>query len=161
MNVARTLSLTVAAVLSIGALTHSAFGHHGFGGRYDLNVPVWIEGEVIEAYFGQPHAELKVHTASDLAVPAALPDMESASGFLDSGALAVLPETQGRDIVVELPPTQQYFGLGDKIRPGDRIAVVALRNCEEPHQLNGQWLRLADGEIVVRSGPMTYMVKGC
>lgn len=161
MTAARTLCLTLAAALSISVMKHSALGHHGFGGRYDLTVPIWIVGEVTEAYFGQPHAELTIRTASDLAVPAVVPDLGMASGFLNAAALAVLPETRGREIVVELPPTQHYFGLGDQVHIGDRVAVVALRNCEEPHQLNGQWLRLANGEVIVRSSPMTYMVQGC
>ncbi|ANG98750.1 hypothetical protein A8A54_19300 [Brucella pseudogrignonensis] len=150
----------LAAVLAL-SLTGIASAHHGFSGRYDLSTPVWIEGEVVEAWFGQPHAELTLRISEDLALPSAPPDLETAANFLNVGSLRVLPETVGQVIEVELPPTRQYFGLGDRIKPGDRIAVIAVRNCEEPHQLNGQWLRLASGEIVARAGAMSYMVNGC
>ncbi|WP_425645357.1 hypothetical protein [Agrobacterium leguminum] len=121
-----------------------ASAYHGFGDRYDLSAPIWVEGEVVEAYFGQPHAELTIRTRVDMALPATAPDMDMAAAFLDAGALVVLPETVGQTIEVELPPTQQYFGLGERIHVGDRVAIIAVRNCDEPHQLNGQWLRLAD-----------------
>lgn len=138
-----------------------ASAHHGFSGSYDLSRPIWIEGTVVASYFGQPHAELTIRTPADLAAPSSRPDLAEAAAFLDAGALAVLPETRGRTIKLELPPTQQYFGLGPRVALGDRIAAVAVRNCERPHQLNVQWLRLADGEIVARSGAMNYMVKSC
>jgi hypothetical protein len=154
----QSLALAAACLTTLGA--GAAWAHHGFGGRYDLANPVWIEGEVVEAYFGQPHAELTIAVPADLALPAAAPDLGTAD-FLGAGALAVLPETQGTTIVVELPPTEQYYGLGDRMAVGDRIAIIAVRNCEPPHQLNGQWLRLADGEVVARAGAMSYMVEAC
>ncbi|MBB4005540.1 DUF6152 family protein [Aurantimonas endophytica] len=151
------LSFAWALVLGSGA----AWGHHGFGGRYDLSAPVWIEGEVTRAYFGQPHAELVIRVADDLGVPAAPPDLGSAATFLDPGRLQVRADMRGASVEVELPPTQKYFSLGERIAVGDRIAIIAVRNCDPPHQLNGQWLRLADGEIVARAGAMSYMVGGC
>jgi hypothetical protein len=155
----QTLVLATACLTTVGA--GAAWAHHGFGGRYDLANPVWIEGEVTEAYFGQPHAELNIAVPDDLSLLASVPDLGSAASFLDADALVILPETQGATVVVELPPTQQYYGLGDRVAVGDRVAIVAVRNCEPPHQLNGQWLRLADGEVVARAGAMSYMVEAC
>lgn len=149
--------LAGALVLGSGA----AWGHHGFGGRYDLSTPVWIEGEVTRAFFGQPHAELVINVVDELGVPAGGPDLGSAAAFLDPARLQVREEMRGASVEVELPPTQQYFSLRDRIAVGDLIAIVAVRNCDPPHQLNGQWLRLADGESVARAGAMSYMVERC
>ncbi len=135
--------------------------HHGFSGRYDLSSPVWIEGQVVSGYFGQPHAELTIQVADALAVPAIRPDMGAAASFLNADRLVVRPETRGLRIKVELPPTQQYFSLSGKIAVGDHVAVIAVRNCDTPHQLNVQWLRLPSGAIVARSGAMSYMVTSC
>lgn len=141
--------------------TTLAFAHHGFNGRYDLSQPVWIEGTVVNAYFGPPHSEITIDVPADLALPAAAPDLGPAAGFLAADALVIRPETAGRRIEIELPPTGQYSGLGSRVRPGDRISAVAIQNCEAPHQLNVQWLRLADGEVVARSAAMSYMVRAC
>lgn len=151
----------VKAMLCFVALTSLASAHHGFSGRYDLSRPVWIEGDVIAGYYGQPHAELTIRTDADLTLPTSRPDLGPTANFLDAGSLTVLPETRGRTIKIELPPTQQYFDLGNRIAAGDRIAIVAVRNCESPHQLNGQWLRLAGGAVIARSSAMSYMVKSC
>lgn len=157
-----TLSRLTFSMVCVGAMSAgAAWAHHGFGGRYDVAQPIWIEGEVTEAYFGQPHAELTIRVPADLALPTSAPDLGTTGSFLNANALVVLPELQNATVVVELPPTEQYYGLGDRLSPGDRIAIVAVRNCEPPHQLNGQWLRLADGEIVGRSGAMSYMVEAC
>jgi hypothetical protein len=148
-------------ILCLMTVGGDASAHHGFGGRYDLSRPVWIEGVVKQVHFGQPHAEITVEVPADIQLPRTAPDLASAASFLDGSALTVRADTAGRVVKIELPPTQQFFRLGNVVVVGATIAVVAVRNCEAPHQLNGQWLRLASGEIVARSGAMSYMVKGC
>lgn len=142
-------------------LANGARAHHGFDGRYNLAAPVWIEGAVVDAYFGHPHSELTVQISRDVAVPAPAPDLGPASSFLNLQALTGPGQIVGQAVVLELPPTPQYSSLGRRIAIGDRIAAVALRNCEPPHQLNVQWLRLPDGGVESRSGAMSYMVDGC
>lgn len=66
-----------------------ARAHHGFDGRYNLATPVWVEGLVVEAYFGNPHSELTVEISSDLSMPAPLPDLGPAASFLDAQSLTV------------------------------------------------------------------------
>jgi hypothetical protein len=152
----------VGTALALGLiLAGGARAHHGFDGRYSLAAPVWVEGVVVEAYFGQPHSELTVQISSDLATPVPLPDLGPAAGFLDAQALAVPADIVGQTVVLELPPTPQYSSLGNRIARGDRIAAVAVRNCEPPHQLNVQWLRLPNGEVESRAGAMSYMVDEC
>jgi hypothetical protein len=83
------------------------------------------------------------------------------SSFLSNAALHVPADLPGQTVKLELPPTAQYSSLGGRVSVGDRIAAVAIRNCETPHQLNVQWLRLADGSIESRQAAMSYMVEQC
>lgn len=158
----RVIRKAIGTALALGLiLAGGARAHHGFDGRYNLAAPVWVEGVVVEAYFGHPHSELTVQVSSDLAMPAPRPDLWPAANFLDAQALTVPQDIVGQAVVLELPPTSQYSSLGDRIARGDRIAAVAVRNCQPPHQLNVQWLRLPDGKVESRTGAMSYMVEEC
>ncbi len=147
--------------LSLTSFVPIAFAHHGFTSRYDMGKPVWIEGTVERFYFGNPHSEITVRIAADLVVPQPAPTLGPASSFLSNAALHVPQDLRGNTVELELPPTSQYVGLGDRVAVGDRIAAVAVRNCEAPYQLNVQWLRLADGSIESRQAAMSYMVEQC
>lgn len=153
-----TASVVALPVLVAASL---ALAHHGFQSRYDMGNPVWIEGTVERSYFGNPHSELMVAIAADVTVPQPSPELGPAASFLDSAALHVPADLPGRTVRLELPPTAQYSSLGGRIAVGDRIAAVAIRNCEAPHQLNVQWLRLADGSVESRQAAMSYMVEQC
>lgn len=155
------LSAAIFVAVSLSTVVGDASAHHGFGGRYDLARPVWIEGVVRQAHFGQPHAEITVEVPAEMTLPEVAPDLGSAASFINGAALEVRADSVGRAVRIELPPTQQFFRLGNVVKVGTRIAVIAVRNCDPPHQLNGQWLRLASGETVARSAGMSYMVKGC
>lgn len=150
----------IAAALTL-LVAGNASAHHGFDGRYSLSAPVWVEGEVVDAYFGHPHSELTVRVSSEIVVPQPSPNLGPAASFLDPQALSVPGDIIGQTVVLELPPTPQYVLLGNRIARGDRIAAVAVRNCEPPHQLNVQWLRMADGVVESRSRAMSYMVEEC
>ncbi|MHC1550725.1 DUF6152 family protein [Phyllobacterium sp. K27] len=138
-----------------------ATAHHGFQGRYDLSKPIWLEGTVVRSYFGNPHSVLTVEIADTLTEPEPHPDLGPAASFLDQNALSASVDLHGKTVQVELPPTSQYSRLGGRIATGDRIAAVVIRNCEPPHQLNAQWLRLADGSVESRQAAMIYMVEAC
>ena len=56
---------------------------------------------------------------------------------------------------------EYVFELDGRVNPGDRVAVIVLRNCEPPHQLRGQWVRPARGEAVIRGGTLQAEVEGC
>jgi Family of unknown function (DUF6152) len=147
--------VALAAVLGCGPL----WAHHGFGGRYDRANPVILEGRVEAARWRPPHPMLTLRVVEG-AEPLELP------GLGDLAEHAPKPPTvtthfRGRSVDIEFPPVQRFFGLADRIRVGDRVAVVALRNCDEPHQLRGQYVRLADGHVVLRSGRMQREVSGC
>ncbi len=152
--------ITTAAFFGL-VLASIAHAHHGFDSRYDMAAPIWIEGVVVEAYFGNPHSEITVRITDNTELPSPRPDLGPAASFLDARALTIPDDIPGQTIVLELPPTRQYSTLADKIAEGDAIAAVAIRNCEPPHQLNVQWLRLPDDNVESRGGAMSYMVDGC
>lgn len=153
--------LLLLALLTVVMPSSLAFGHHGFHGRYDLSKPVWVEGVVLRSYFGNPHSVLTVQVPADLEMPEAPPTLGPAASFLSTAALHVPTDLPGQTVQLELPPTPQYSTLGGRVSAGDRIAAVAIRNCEPPHQLNVQWLHLADGSVESRRATMSYMVRKC
>jgi hypothetical protein len=61
--------------LSLSVVSTIALAHHGFQSRYDMGKPIWIEGIVECSYFGNPHAELTVKIAADLAIPQPAPTL--------------------------------------------------------------------------------------
>ena len=151
-----TKALTAVAAVMAVLLGGIAAAHHGFAGRYDRSAPIYLEGTVVQAYFGYPHTEMVRDVDTDagaLALPA------SAAEFADG--LTGWREALGAQPEIEFPPTSRFFDLEGRLWPGDRVAVIALRNCERPHQLRGQWIALPDGTTVVRAGRVQDEVDGC
>jgi hypothetical protein len=135
----------------------AALAHHGFGGRYDTRRPIWLQGEVQRVRIGMPHPELALRLPAAPALPAE-PGPEAAE-FMPR--LVLRPEDRGAVRELEFPPVARFLELGPAIAVGDTVAVIALRNCLPPHQLRGQWIRLASGRVVVRQGRMQSEVDGC
>ncbi len=146
---------TCLAALVFG-IASPARSHHGFGGLYDVSKPVFLKGEVLRASFRRPHPVINLGVARNLELPTVL---TKGAEFL--GRVTIRPEDQGRAIEIEYPPVRLFFKLRGQIKIGDRIATIAYRNCRPPHQLRGQWVRLADGSEVVREGRMQTEVERC
>ncbi len=138
--------------LPLAVLAMPAAAHHGFSGRYDASRPIYLAGTVVRAAFQPPHPVLTL----SVTVVAALP-----TGTEFDGRLIQRPEDQGQRREVEFPPVQLFYGLAPRIAVGDRVGVIVYRNCLAPHQLRGQWIRLADGAIVARSGRIQGEGEGC
>ena len=157
----RFLSVVFGFLLAIAPSLVTA--HHGFSGRYDLSTPLWIEGVVVQAYFGRPHATVTLRTPADMALPSPQPDPAIARDVIDVSRLTVRPDTRGRELLIEFPPVSQFFGMDGKLAIGDRISVIAFRNCDAPHQLRGQWILAAgaDAQPVARAGRLSYQVERC
>ncbi|MFQ6550521.1 hypothetical protein AADZ90_021470 [Aestuariibius sp. 2305UL40-4] len=151
---------TLALLTGCAAFTlfapRSALAHHGFTGRYDDARPIYVEGIVRSASFRRPHPLIEMQVDYDLSTPAGL---RQGQEFAD--VVEVREEDRGRIIDVEFPPVGLFFGLEGRIAAGDRIATIVFRNCRPPHQLRGQWIRLPDGEAVVRRGRMQTEEAGC
>lgn len=153
------VALGIALPAAVGG--GAAMGHHGFEGRYGISRPLRVEGEVIHTSFGQPHAKLTIRTPADLTAPTRAPDLAGAANVIGAGAIQVRPDTRGRDVGVEPPPTRVFFDLERSIRVGDRVAAVAIRNCVAPHQMCTQWLRPPRDAAVARPRRLSFMVPGC
>ncbi|MGL4635847.1 MAG: hypothetical protein ACRCWF_07700 [Beijerinckiaceae bacterium] len=143
-------------IVSVGAfaVATAVLGHHGFTGRYDTDKPVWLTGTVTAASFSPPHAVLAVQIS-----PTLPPSMVMPSEI--TGPLIAPLEDSGQIRQIEFPPVGDFFQLSDKVRIGDRVEVIALRNCRPPHQLRSQWIRIADGSVTQRVGRLSYMARGC
>jgi hypothetical protein len=134
----------------------AALAHHGFTGRYDAGRPLWLSGQVTAVSAAPPHATitLRVDAAPSDPLTTGLPVEMLAPP-------RVRAEDSGQSRTVEFAPVSQFFAIGGKVKPGDRVEIIALRNCQPPHQLRSQWLRLSTGEIVERTGRLSYMVPSC
>lgn len=155
---ARTVGATLGLLLT-STITLQA--HHGFTGRYALSEPVWLEGVVAKAYFGQPHAEVTVRTPTAMSAPEEELDLAGARDTIDPRRLMVRADTRGKDIEVEFPPITRFFALRRSVAVGDRVAIIAFRNCAAPHQLRGQWIRAEGMAPVARPGRVSYQVDRC
>jgi hypothetical protein len=143
-------------LIGAAAVRRPALAHHGFTGIYDSARPIFVAGEVIEATFRRPHPVIEMRVDARLQPPT---DLLDGAEFADM--LEVRAEDRDRIIDVEYPPIRLFFNLGGRIARGDRVATIVYQNCRPPHQLRGQWLRLADGEVFVRRGRMQTEDAGC
>ncbi|MEO0632074.1 MAG: hypothetical protein AAFY46_15325, partial [Planctomycetota bacterium] len=132
-----------------------ALAHHGFGGRYDRAAPIYLEGRVLEAYFGFPHAEVVI----DVDPKAMVAPEPVATGAFATG-LTFWRAALGRQVKVEFPPVARFFALEGRVQLGDRMGLVVLRNCEPPHQLRAQWVAPSEGRPVIREGTMQTEERG-
>jgi hypothetical protein len=133
-----------------------AHAHHGFGGRYDRSRPIWLSGTVTRIGAAPPHPTIELRVE-----PGAVPELPREAIAEFSGPVVTRAEDAGATRTIEFPPVRTFFDLGGQVRAGDRVAILALRNCSPPHQLRSQWIRLASGVIVRRAGRMSGQVDGC
>ncbi|MFP5077983.1 hypothetical protein ACLE20_11810 [Rhizobium sp. YIM 134829] len=134
----------------------SVLAHHGVTGRYDASRPILISGVVTATTFAPPHPVLSVRVGQK-----EVPDAELGRPGEYFGPVAVRPEDVGEVRTIELSPVRMFYDLARKLKPGDRVTVVALRNCLSPHQLRSTWLRLTNGEVASYTGDWAPRVDGC
>ncbi|MCV9947601.1 DUF6152 family protein [Rhizobium sp. BT-175] len=150
-------SRKLAAALGALALSGSAVSaHHGVTGRYDTSKPIVLAGVVARTTFSPPHPviSVRVEAADPASVKADRPDEFT-------GPFIVRPDDVGQVREIEFSPVQTFFDLGDRVRVGDRVLVLALRNCLPPHQLRSSWIQLADSEVVSYAGGLHRRAHGC
>jgi hypothetical protein len=146
------------ALAATGVLlsTGAVFAHHGVTGLYDTSRPVALTGTVTAASFSPPHPviSLRVERAAPPAGDLGRPDEIT-------GPIAARDEDVGRERKVEFSPVRPFYAIGRSVRVGDRVTIVALRNCRAPHQLRSSWIRLADGAVVSYAGGLHRRADGC
>lgn len=148
----RRMVVTMSAVGFAG----SVFAHHGVTGRYDASRPILISGVVTATTFAPPHPVLSVRVEQQ-----EVPDGELGRPREYFGPVVVRPEDIGQVRVIEFSPVRMFYNLESRLRPGDRVTLIALRNCRSPHQLRSTWLRLEDGEVASYTGDWAPGVDGC
>ena len=149
------LSLTtVFAMLTV--MVGGAGAHHGVTGLYDSSQPILIAGTVTEATFSPPHPVISVQ------VEAAEPptgDLNRPDEF--TGPIQLRPGDIGQVREVEFSPVATFYDLRDRVSVGDRVVILALKNCEPEQQLRSSWITLSDGEVISYTGGLHRKVDGC
>ncbi|WP_246767399.1 hypothetical protein [Rhizobium leguminosarum] len=152
----RTGRRTLGTVFGFLALTGIVSAHHGVTGRYDASAPIILHGTVTAATFSPPHPVFTV-----LVEARGLSKMALGRPGEYFGPLKTRAEDVGVERDVELSPVRLFYNLANRLRVGDQVTIVALRNCLSPHQLRSTWLRLPDGEVVSYTGDWAPGVDGC
>jgi hypothetical protein len=143
-------------IVSLLSMASSPEAHHGVTGQYDAARPIVLNGILSEAVFAPPHPVLTVRV-DDLPLPSTT--LGRPEEYF--GPVTARPEDVGAELVVELSPVRMFYNLAARIEPGDRITLIALRNCLPPHQLRSTWILLADGDVVSYDGDWAPGVDGC
>jgi hypothetical protein len=149
-------SRMVMATMFAVSLVGSVLAHHGVTGRYDASRPILISGTVTATTFAPPHPILSV-----LVEQHEIPGGELGRPQEYFGPVAVRSEDVGQVRVIELSPVRMFYDLESKLKPGDRVTLVVLRNCLSPHQLRSTWLRLENGEVASYTGDWAPGTDGC
>lgn len=152
-----TMTMTTCALGAV-LLAGAAVAHHGFTGAYDTSRPLYLEGRVTAVTLVQPHAEMTIEVPADIALPQDFPQID-VLGIADVPA-KIRPMSAGT-YRVQMAGTNFVRDLSGRIKPGDRVGLVALRNCRPPNEVRSRWIRTADGAVLVRGGATQAEVNGC
>lgn len=145
-----------AVALGLVVTSGAATAHHGVSGQYDTGTPIVLAGRITRATFSPPHPVLMVEVeGGELQVG----DVGRPDEF--TGPFVQRPEDLGEVREVEFSPVGTFYDLRDRVAAGDRVVVLALRNCLPPHELRSSWVQLADGEVVSYEGGLHEKVDGC
>ncbi len=152
------VSFAVAALTMLIQVGGPTFAHHGVTGEYDSSTPIVLAGTVTRATFAPPHPVLSIQVEPE-GVDLSADEVGRPDDF--TGTFVVRPEDVGQVREIELSPVSDFYSLGDQIRVGDRVVVLALRNCLPPFELRSTWVRLPDGRAVSYTGDWARGVDGC
>lgn len=137
-----------------------SWAHHGWS-RFDQGRPIYLEGTAADVRWRNPHAELVLLPAAELALPAdlsarALPPQTApvdGPGLLKA---ARLPQRIHPRWMIELAPLarMQAWQIAE-IRNGDRLAVLGFTFSGEPADavLRVEYLWSGGGVYGLRSSP--------
>jgi hypothetical protein len=134
----------------------TVLAHHGVTGLYDTSRPIALTGTVTEATFSPPHPVISIRIEQ-----ADAPGGDLGRPDEITGPIATRAEDVGRVREIEFSPVRTFYNLGRRVQVGDKVTVVALRNCRPPHQLRSSWIRLPGGEIVSYAAGLHKRTDGC
>lgn len=150
--------LAVAAVLIGLVAAMPSMAHHGFTGAYDISQPIYISGTVRRVEVAYPHVEMTIEVAGSVTVPGDLPNI----GNLGiENVMSIMTAAAPGSYDLEIAGLQTE--LDGRLAEGDKVALVALRNCLPPNQYRSRWVQFASGDVVTRAaGSRTQTeVNGC
>lgn len=153
--------LLALATLSSPLLLQRAYAHHGWA-SFDQDRPIYLEGQVVESRWRNPHAELVIETPAALALPADLKQRQlpAQSAGIDGAALlgrTVLPTRRDRRWELELAPlTRMRAWDVAEIHQGTQVAAVGftLKGEQGEALMRVEYLFVAGKVYGLRSGPI-------
>ena len=161
------LAVAVAVLLTVLAPATFADAHHGFGGRYDRSKPLYIEGQITQATYIQPHGLITVEPSPPSPPPADLLRLNERQ-YSDLGGREVVTRAQpiqatgGGVLVLLLTPPMTSTVAGRPAPParGQSVGAIVFKECSTG-ELRVQLLRLSPTETLVRQGVLQREVDGC
>lgn len=150
------LSMAIAAAGLLTLRGEGASAHHGVTGRYDAGHPISVTGTVVRATFSPPHPVLTIRVAEG-----SPPGSGSNLPRDLRGPVTTRRSDIGQLRTVEFTPADRFYALRSRVKPGDKVQLIAMRNCLPPHQLRSWWLKLPDGRVVVVNGDWARKVVRC
>ena len=153
-------TLLKSAALACAGAAGAAHAHHGWS-SFDQNRPVYLEGQVVQAAWRNPHAELVLEVPEKLALPAGLAQrtLPAQSASVDGPGLlarATPPRRADRRWQIELAPISRMNQWQvPEIKVGDRVAMVGFTFEGERGEpvLRVEYLFVGDKAYGLRSSP--------
>lgn len=141
-------------------LPGAVFAHHGWS-SFDQERPIYLEGKVTKAKWGNPHAELEIELPTALALPADLAGraIPAQAAPVDSKALlakTIVPTRKDRKWELELAPLTRMAAWNvAEIKPGAQVAAVGFTLKDEKGEavMRVEYLFVAGKTYALRSSP--------
>lgn len=161
------LAVAVVVLLTLMAPATYAQAHHGFGGRYDRSKPLYIEGQITQATYIQPHGLITIEPAPPAPPPADLLRLNDRQ-YSDLGGREVVTKAQpiqatgGGVLVLLLTPPMTSTVASRPAPParGQSVGAIVFKECSTG-ELRVQLLRMSATDTLVRQGVLQREVEGC
>jgi hypothetical protein len=161
------LAVAVAVLITASAPATFAEGHHGFNGRYDRSKPLYIEGQITQATYIQPHGLITVEPSPPNPPPDDLLRLNDRQ-YAALGGRDVVTRSQpiqgtGGGVLVLLltpPMTSEVAGRSAPPARGQSVGAIVYRECSTG-ELRVQLLRVSATDTLVRQGVLQREVDGC
>ena len=145
---------------TLAAPMPAAWAHHGWGG-FDQDRPIYLQGTARKVVWRNPHAELDLETAADLALPSDLQrrTLPAQSANVDGPRIlanARVPTRKDRVWRVELAPlTRMEAWKVPELRDGDRVELIGYTSTGEKGDpvLRAVYLFVGSKAFGLRSSP--------
>lgn len=161
------LAVAVAVLITASAPAAFAEAHHGFNGRYDRSKPLYIEGQITQATYIQPHGLITVEPSPPSPPPDDLLRLNdrqyAALGGRDVVTRAQPIQGTGGGVLVLLltpPMTSEVAGRSAPPARGQSVGAIVYRECSTG-ELRVQLLRVSSTDTLVRQGVLQREVDGC